>query len=235
MPLNKQRGNMYGFVTHTWNAIKGECRHNCSYCYMKRFPQKALHLEGKELNTNLGEGNFIFVGSSTDMFAGNVPEDWIKRTLEHCRKFPKNKYLFQSKNPKRMLEFRDFFPPKENCIWATTIETNKNELIEKYSNAPLLDIRSYLKYFDNKMVTIEPIIDFDLEFLIKIIKEIKPLWVNVGADSNTKLNLPEPSKEKILALIKELNKFTKVINKENLDRILNKSINQSNEKEKTKQ
>src|SRR3990167_1900105 len=30
--LNKQKGNMYGFVTHTWNPIKGKCSHNCSYC-----------------------------------------------------------------------------------------------------------------------------------------------------------------------------------------------------------
>jgi len=27
MTLNKQKGNMYGFVTHTWNVIKGKCPH----------------------------------------------------------------------------------------------------------------------------------------------------------------------------------------------------------------
>ena len=25
--LNEQKGNMYGFVTHTWNPIKGKCFH----------------------------------------------------------------------------------------------------------------------------------------------------------------------------------------------------------------
>ena len=28
MALTKSRGNMYPFVTHTWNAIKGICFHN---------------------------------------------------------------------------------------------------------------------------------------------------------------------------------------------------------------
>lgn len=35
MALTKSRGNMYPFVTHTWNAIKGMCFHDCPYCYMK--------------------------------------------------------------------------------------------------------------------------------------------------------------------------------------------------------
>lgn len=25
---------MYAFVTHTGNAIKGKCKHECPYCYM---------------------------------------------------------------------------------------------------------------------------------------------------------------------------------------------------------
>ena len=37
MALTKSRGNMYPFVTHTWNAIKGICFHDCPYCYMKKF------------------------------------------------------------------------------------------------------------------------------------------------------------------------------------------------------
>ena len=94
MALNKQAGDMYGFVTHTWNAIKGKCMHDCCYCYMKRFPQKELWFDEKELKTDLGTGNFIFVGSSTDMFADNVPDEWIRKVLDYCRTF-NNTYLFQ--------------------------------------------------------------------------------------------------------------------------------------------
>lgn len=46
---------MYGFVTHTWNIVKGKCKHDCCYCYMKRFPLPELHLDDKELKTDLGK------------------------------------------------------------------------------------------------------------------------------------------------------------------------------------
>jgi len=68
MALNKSKGNMYDFVTHTWNTIKGECPHDCGYCYMKaiakRFnkPQQPPRFDESELKTNLDEGNFIFGG-----------------------------------------------------------------------------------------------------------------------------------------------------------------------------
>lgn len=43
--------------------------------------------------------------------------------------------------------------------------------------------------------------------------------VNIGADSG-KNNLSEPSAEKVRALIDELSKFTKVVQKKNLRRLL---------------
>ena len=32
MGLNKSKGNMYEFTTHTYNTIKGKCPHDCGYC-----------------------------------------------------------------------------------------------------------------------------------------------------------------------------------------------------------
>jgi len=68
------------------------------------------------------------------------------------------------------------------------------------------------------MISIEPITDFNLEFFIKIIKEIKPKFVSIGADSKGH-NLPEPSWDKVQELIKELKKFTEVRIKDNLERL----------------
>ena len=66
MALNKSTGNMYAFVSHTYNPMKGECEHSCAYCFMRRkLLLPPLRLELKELKVNLGEGNFIFVGSRT--------------------------------------------------------------------------------------------------------------------------------------------------------------------------
>ena len=52
-----------------------------------------------------------------------------------------------------------------------------------------------------------------------MIKSINPEWVNIGADSKGH-KMPEPSKEKVLALIEQLKLFTDVKIKDNLKRII---------------
>ena len=72
---------------------------------------------------------------------------------------------------------------------------------------------------DKKMITIEPIMDFGLKEFVSLIYSCKPFQVNIGADSG-KNNLSEPPKEKVLELISELEKFTKVHLKPNLQRVI---------------
>lgn len=223
MGLNKQSGNMYGFVTHTWNPIKGRCLHGCTYCYMHRFwkMQKypALHLDEKELKTNLGENRFIFVGSSTDMWRG-TELIWIGKIMMHISNYPNNTYLFQTKNPFQYINW-DF---KENHILGITLETNRGtKEISQIADMPKVRVIDFSKiYHHRKMITIEPIMDFDLEPFVLMIKTIQPKWVNIGADSGGN-KLLEPTKEKVFALIAELEKFTKVHQKPNLKRLINGS------------
>jgi DNA repair photolyase len=217
MTLNKQKGNMYGFVTNTWCPIKGRCSHNCRYCFMKRWgPQRPIRLDERELKTDLGKGNYIFVGSSTDMWAWDIPEEWISQVLSHCRKYPGNKYLFQSKNPQRFKDFMDIFP--DNTTLCATIETNR---LGFNDCAPPVTERQWHIQQERfpVMITIEPIIDFDLDILVNWLKDIEPFQVNIGADSCGH-DLPEPPKTKIEALIKELKRFTDVHLKDNLKRIM---------------
>jgi hypothetical protein len=68
------------------------------------------------------------------------------------------------------------------------------------------------------MVTVEPIMKFDIDNLLFLIKSIGPVQVNIGADSGNNY-LPEPSPEKIADLIKGLRTFTKVDLKKNLKRL----------------
>jgi len=221
--LRESKGNMYVFVTHTWNPIKGRCAHDCVYCYMKRFPQNEIRLDDKELKTDLGKGNFIFVGSSTDMFAHNVPVEWVRAVLDRCWEDSENQYLFQSKNPGRFLSSLvvgrlSRFKP----VLGTTIETNR--LNYNLSKAPDVYARANaVQRLANNgfqtMVTIEPIADFDLEPLVDLVARCQPEWVNIGADSKN-YGLPEPDKEKIDALIVELQKFTEVKVKDNLSRLV---------------
>lgn len=210
---------MYPWLTHTWNPIRGKCPHSCVYCSIedmaRRFkkPQLPIRLDETELKTNLGEGNYIFVGSSTDMFAKEVPSDWIYKVLEYCKDFD-NKYLFQSKNPERFQEFIHSFP--KNTILGTTLETNRDEKISKAPSPYLRKQFMVLEY--DTMVSIEPVIDFDLDVMIKWIKEINPEFVSIGADSKGH-GLPEPSWKKVQELIKGLKGFTEIKIKDNLERL----------------
>jgi DNA repair photolyase len=215
MGLNKQSGNMYGFATHTWNTVKGKCYHDCSYCYMKRFVLKPVRFDEKELNTDLGKDNFIFVGSSCDMFAENIPVEWIDKTIDHCRNYD-NRYLFQTKNPSNFIDID--FP--ENTILCTTVESNRN-YFEIYNNSPKIGNRiSSFKFIESKlkMITIEPILNFDIDELLKIITDINPFQVNIGADSNGH-HLPEPSEEKLQEFLNLIPKNIKVFQKDNLKRL----------------
>jgi DNA repair photolyase len=185
---------------------------------MKRWGKlKPMHFDEKEMKTDLGTGNFIFVGSSCDLFAENIPEEWIAATLNYCNKFD-NRYLFQTKNPKRILNFK--LPKSVIC---TTIESDIF-YPEIMMNSPKPHER--MKYMEmlsdcgfETFVTIEPIMDFNLNSMVELIRRCDPEQVNIGADSG-KNGLPEPSKEKILQLIGELEKFTVIHSKKNLTRLL---------------
>ena len=69
------------------------------------------------------------------------------------------------------------------------------------------------------MVSVEPILDFDLLTMVCWLKIIKPEFVSIGADSGNN-HLPEPSGDKVKALIEGLKAFTEVKVKNNLNRIL---------------
>ncbi len=222
MGLNKTNGNMYPWVTHTWNPLAGKCQHDCQYCYMKRsflgnlkkYKGEARLAEG-ELDADLGAGKTIFVGSATDIFGEWVPESAIKSILNYCRKFPNN-YLFQSKNPGRFAEFLELLP--KNSIIGTTLETNRKYNISQAPQPPqrYQDFRSI--EYPRKMVSIEPILDFDLEEFLMWIEEINPEFVSIGADSKN-YDLQEPDSNKIEELIKGIESNTEIRVKKNLRRV----------------
>lgn len=216
MGLNKSTGNMYKFITHTWNTVKGQCHHDCSYCYMKRFGKlNPIRFDEKELKTDLGKDNWIFVGSSCDMWAKDIPEKWIVDTINRCTNFD-NKYFFQTKNPKSIL--LGLLPIGSSvCV---TIETNR-WYSEIMNNSPHPDERAWFaSQIRNPLyITIEPLLDFDLYKFVAFLKYASPMQINIGADSGNN-NLPEPSKEKLVELMNELETFTVIHKKSNLKRIL---------------
>ncbi len=144
---------------------------------------------------------------------------WIERVMDYINMFPDNTYLLQSKDPYRMYLYRSLFPSK--TIIGTTAETNRHELTDKLSRAPNAVARLYWleKFTGDKMISMEPIMDFDTEPFVLSIKRARPLFISIGADSRN-CGLPEPPSGKLKELISELEKFTEVRMKKNLARLL---------------
>ena len=223
-----QKDNMYPWVTKTRNFIGGECPHQCVYCYVETLKQRFQHVKKRytglsvllvsELCRSEGRGKMIFVQDCGDLFADTIPDEWIGQVLDHCRAYPGNTYLFQSKNPRRFFDFADRFP--KSCMLGTTIESDI--LYPDVSNAPSQAERvlamSNLRGFQT-MVSVEPVMDFNLDAFIQIIRGIRPKFVSIGADSKRR-NLKEPDREKLVTFMNALNQFTEVRAKENLKRVL---------------
>ena len=142
---------------------------------------------------------------------------WIKMVLDYCDKSA-NKYLFQSKNPSRILDFITH-PVFHHSVICTTIETNRF-YPEIMRNSPKIEerVRAMEKIANlgiNTYVTTEPLMQFDLDKMVEYIKRCKPLQVNIGRNTNRKVQLPEPTANEAKVLVTELEKFTTVEIKKN--------------------
>jgi protein gp37 len=227
MALNKSRGNMYPWITHMHSHLRGQCPHGCSYCYVQAHERRyhsgafvgPLRLNDKELNVRYGEDRTIFVEHQNDLFSSGVSAWMVKAILLHCRRYPCNEYVLQTKNPWRIANFKEFLPPI--LIIGTTIETNR-DYPKIMGTAPLPEERAdamfRIKY--PKFLTIEPVLDFDVDDMVALVATVGPKFVNIGADSKGH-GLPEPPPEKLRALISRLTeRGTEIRNKHNLGRLL---------------
>jgi len=215
-------GNMYSFVTHTWNPVKGKCGYGCLYCYVNKWGQKRspIHIDERELWSNLGSGNYIFVCSGCDLFHPDVPDYWIGMVVYHARQYQDNQYLFHTKNPGRILRLAHsgLSWPGASTV-CVTVESNRWFDEMGMASRPIARINCLSRIGDRKMITVEPVMDFDtLEFSEQIIS-CKPAQVNIGADSCGN-GLVEPSRNKLEDLIAALYPHTKIYLKKNLRRLL---------------
>lgn len=224
----------------TWDPFGGLCSYHCRYCYvwekigpwlarMSKAQGRIPKYEGyaflveKELEIPLISDLFIFVQDLGDIMNPCILTNEIMRVYAHCREYEGQNagYLTLTKNPARLKEFLPDFP--ESMLLGITLETN-GYADPEMSGAPSPEARyeAFRKLkWNAKMVSIEPIMDFDLEVMVKWLKKIKPQFVSIGANSIRKVNLPEPPTEKISELIRILPEFTEVRLKKNLQQIRN--------------
>jgi DNA repair photolyase len=225
--LNKRtKGKMFNIVSGTWNPVTG-CLYNCNYCWARNLATTKLQnshrylngfkprLNETEFRSKFGKGDIIFVSDMGDLFGNFVPSDWIIRVLDHIARYSYTDFLFMTKNPQRYHEFLTSMP--KNAILGVTIETNNDEIIQmdKVSTAPLPSERyNSMKdlEWDRKIVSIEPILDFELETFNQWIEGIYPFLVYVGYD-NYDYKLREPILKNTLNLISTMSEHTLVIKK----------------------
>ena len=222
----KKKSNMYKLSVKQWNPFVG-CEHKCIYCpssfqgQLKRWAKKNCckcyeftpHAHRERLTQSLPRTKymqFIFTCSSGDIaFCDDT--SYLEQIIDRIRQERNKTFLIQSKNPKTFN--RVTFP--KNVILGTTLETNRDELVEAISKAPkpsqrykdFLDVKH-----DLKMVTIEPVMDFDMNVMVDWIENTNPCMVWLGYDSG-KNRLPEPELVKVQSLHWELGRrgFTVVL------------------------
>ncbi len=220
--MKKGIGNTYS-GTYSSDHVKGlgHCFFNCRYCHKnKRFNKVAPHrLNEDALCEDLGSGLTVFVASGSDLCAPNITDHERLRVLDHCASYPDNTYWIQSKAPEVLTSNQMFL---EHPVWAcaylgTTIETNRDYYLSQAPNveqradalatAAEYDIRTY--------VTLEPLVDFDLEPLVDLVKRCQPCFVHIGRNTRRQVVLPEPAKYQVVELIQRLTEFTTVKVKHN--------------------
>lgn len=226
----KRKSRMFAGL-QTWNPYFG-CNYHCykDGCWAYR---KMSHRLGKKLKcqdcydfkphfhaerlTRIPRAPKIFVVAHGDLFGSWVPSGIIHMILEVCRQTPKQLWFFETKNPRRYLEFLQFFP--ENTMLSTTIETNRVYPVTIRGRTPTPDQR-----FDRILevkeqtdvplhVSNEPLLDFDLDILLEWMRTLEPAKISVGYDT-LKNYLPEPLVGKTFKYITELHEFTDVETKD---------------------
>lgn len=213
-------------------AVFRGCGFNCCYCAFQRMLKLSKCQECRDFKPHshmevlqrtppkTSPGEFLTVGLSSDISFMDVNE--FCDVLDYCSKWGDRTFLIQSKNPGYFLQFAHRIT--SNVIIGTTIESNRlitdrvlgtttfydrgdHGYVEPISQAPSSSLRyeAMKAYSGRKAVTVEPILNFDIDVMEKYIRDIKPEIVWIGNDSHPKKNrLPEPSLYKLYMFVMRL-------------------------------
>ena len=210
-----EQSNMYA-EAKTWNPFKG-CRFDCIYCTpsFQRQSKRQKHLcqDCYTYTPHCHEDRLHKIPSAPIIFVcGNAdlsfcPPDFtrriVQRIVEHNARAPYKTYYLQSKRPACFEPFLADLPG--NVILLTTLETNRDQGYRKVSKAPPPSKR-YRQFraldYPRKVVTIEPVLDFDTEVFFGWIRDLHPNYVWIGYNSKPgSVTLPEPSPDKLRGFI----------------------------------
>ena len=220
---------MFEFVGPRINPIGGSCPYQCTYCWSRRFVQRfnIKRYKGEpDLRLNVFKkhpwNDIRFVGTMRDLFSPEISDKWI-RTCWSLSEENKGVDLYLTKNPQRYVdliekpEFTDFFS-SDHILFGATIESNRD--YPGLSKAPtqskrleaMIKLREKVGIMQPLFISVEPILDFDLDIFAEKLAEIRPYAVALGFD-NYGCSLPEPTYEKTLRLLEHLEQSCHVYRK----------------------
>ena len=194
---------MFSFITKTWNPLGGECKNNCSYCWAKKLIERynmkkyegPAKLYRKELTKKFRKDDFVFVQDMSDLFGQWVPTWIINEVIKFMRDSPAT-FLLLTKNPRRYIEDSGLEKLSKNVVCGATIETD-------FFNEDKLTFMDVLGH-PRKMVSVEPIMNFNLVKFSMYLAAIKPEFVAIGYDNyNNGLNEPKLEETKRLIYLLE--------------------------------
>lgn len=204
---------MYGNAK-TWNPFKG-CGFTCSYCIpsfqlqAKRQKHNCMrcyeyrpHFHPERLG-QIPSSSIVFVCGNGDLAFATFEqrEAVIAGIVDFSRRHPRSPRTFylQSKRPECFRPHLRKLP--ENVVLVTTLETNRDrgyEVVSTKAPAPSERYRQFLDLdYPRKIVTIESVMDFDVDIFASWIVNIAPELVYLGFNSRTKPKLPEPAPPKL--------------------------------------
>jgi len=215
-----RRTNMYADA-QTWSVFKG-CGFGCVYCkpsfqlqakrqlhICRRCYDFEPHVHPERLDPKrIASAPIVFVGGNGDL--AFCPPEYISSIIdvikEHGAKHPTKVFYLQSKRPESFEPFLGLLP--QSVVLVTTLETNRDKGYSAISKAPppTERYRQFLALdYPRKVVTIEPVMDFDIDVFANMIVDIKPEYVWLGFNSKPKsVQLPEPSADKLRAFTRAL-------------------------------
>ena len=200
--------------TKTWNRSVG-CLFDCIYCkssFQRQLKRVARHINceacftykphNHPTRTTIPSFPIVFVYGTGDIAFYELPQ--VRTTFEiidrHKPRMMKT-YYFQSKQPSCFNRYLDWFKTRDDVILLTTLETNRDKGYRNISKAPLPSIRFKQFYeldYPRKVVTIEPVLDFDIldfsDWIIQLHEQETLEYVWFGYDSKG-CGLPDPTVE----------------------------------------
>lgn len=133
----------------------------------------------------------IFVCSMADLFGDWVPDKWIQMVFNACEEAPQHRYLFLTKNPKRLQEVFGFGRVCDNWWFGTSINNTldvDSMGLELFSNHHKM----------NRFISVEPILDQITDCRAGLFN-----WVIVGAETGNRKEKVVPEKSWIDSISKQ--------------------------------